>query len=241
VTDSPPSISVYFKALALPNVDISLPDHATARKAALIRAHDLRKFEIENYWKRATYFWAFQLAAFSTLGLLWPKIADSLQPSVLMIPAGLGAITAQVGLLTAQGSKFWQENWEGHVDALEDDVEGRLTQVIVVKRGTSHSVSRVNEALLKVLLAGWVIFFLCVAGTVVCDGKWQVPPWAQSLAGVVALAIVLIWIYSKTKTNLRGWKLDIGSGQWNRTGDRDYPRPFIILRDTFQQRAEPQA
>src|SRR5258705_6442151 len=29
------------------------------------KAWDARKFEIDNYWKRATYFWAFQAASFT--------------------------------------------------------------------------------------------------------------------------------------------------------------------------------
>src|ERR1035437_1957034 len=38
---------------------ISASDAATALKTAL----DVRKFEIELYWKRTTYFWAFIVAA----------------------------------------------------------------------------------------------------------------------------------------------------------------------------------
>ena len=39
------------------------------QKAALNRAHEIRKFEIELYWKRATYFWLLQAAVFTALGL----------------------------------------------------------------------------------------------------------------------------------------------------------------------------
>jgi hypothetical protein len=35
------------------------------QKAALALAHDIRKFEIDLYWKRATYFWAFIAVAFA--------------------------------------------------------------------------------------------------------------------------------------------------------------------------------
>lgn len=35
------------------------------KKEALKQALDIRKFEIELYWKRATYFWAFIAATFA--------------------------------------------------------------------------------------------------------------------------------------------------------------------------------
>ena len=54
---------------------------ATAKErlaAAHKRAYALRNFEIEHYWKRATYFWAFQVAIFAAFGLLWkhPDASD---------------------------------------------------------------------------------------------------------------------------------------------------------------------
>lgn len=40
------------------------------RREALKEARDNRKFEIELYWKRATYFWTFIAAAFTGFFLL---------------------------------------------------------------------------------------------------------------------------------------------------------------------------
>lgn len=97
---------------------------------ALKRAHDIRQFEIELYWKRATYFWAFQLIAFTALGLLL-KDGEIKSMPLLRIPSSIGVITAFAGMLTARRSKFWQENWEAHVDLLEDETEERLTQVVI--------------------------------------------------------------------------------------------------------------
>jgi hypothetical protein len=224
--------SEYFRVLAAP-VGASVSDDSPA-KAALARAHELRKFEIENYWKRATYFWVFQLAAFTLLGLIWPQILDPkgpLQPTALMIPAGLGSITALVGLLTAKGSKFWQENWEAHVDALEGDVEGRLTQIIFVKRWSAFSVSRVNERLLLLLMTGWFVFFLIAAFQLdaYLPRSWQAP------LGLVTLLAISAWITLSTRTDLSG--LQIGpEGIWTpiaRAARRAPGRRRLILRDTF--------
>lgn len=225
--EADPLVDAYFMALALP------PDDAEAAGVALARAHELRKFEIENYWKRATYFWAFQLAAFSTLGLLWKIGGDPLDEGVLMVPAALGAVTALVGWLTAQGSKFWQENWEGHVDALEDRLGGRLTQVIVVKHGLSRSVSRVNEALLGLLTLGWSCFAFEIAFRI--DKLFPAAPWPR--VGAVALLVAMLLIFCTTKSRLPGWRLDPRSNHWRRNDE--VKAPYLILRDTFRRRPSP--
>src|SRR5271154_2713773 len=91
-------------------------------EAALKRAYALRNFEIEHYWKRATYFWAFQVAIFAAFGLLW-KASET--PTTEWSPitvalAGLGILTAFASALSAIGSRVWQDNWEKHIDMLED-------------------------------------------------------------------------------------------------------------------------
>src|SRR4029077_3033597 len=98
----------YFRALGL-NPGKKRDESKIAK--ALERAHELRKFEIENYWKRATYVWAYQAVAFAALGFLFK---DGKIPVLefVAVPAGLGAVTALAGWLTARGSKFWQQNWE---------------------------------------------------------------------------------------------------------------------------------
>lgn len=124
-------------------------------KAALDRAHELRRFEIENYWRRSTYFWGFQLAALAALAVA--RQSGTIDPIVLMIVAILGMATAYTGYLTAQGSKFWQRNWEGHVDLLENEVEGLLHKTVLVrKRRFARSVSQASERLWAVLTVGWI-------------------------------------------------------------------------------------
>ena len=41
-----------------------------AREKALERAHDIRRFEIDLYWKRATYFWTLLAAVFGGFFLI---------------------------------------------------------------------------------------------------------------------------------------------------------------------------
>lgn len=133
------------------------PGVSEAHRAALDRAHDLRRFEIENYWKRATYFWGFQLVAFTALALTAYR-GDVFAPLVLPV-AVLGVFTSLAAIRTARGSKFWQENWEAHVDFLEDEVEGQLHKIVLMKADLQPSVSKVNERLLIILALGWTVIF----------------------------------------------------------------------------------
>ena len=72
---------------------------------AFRRAHEIRKFEIDLYWKRATYFWALEAAIFVAFAAMW-RITGTGGQLLAVAFAGIGAITALVGYLSARGSKF---------------------------------------------------------------------------------------------------------------------------------------
>lgn len=133
-------------------------------KKALNRAHDLRKFEIELYWKRATYFWAFQAAAFVMLGvLLNEKDLPGFEGASLLLPTFFGAVTAIAAYLSASGSKFWYENWEEHVEMLSSYIEGRLLEVVWTdESGLIWSVTKVNKRLLGILSIVWSVGFFFI-------------------------------------------------------------------------------
>ena len=169
----------YFDRLALPG-----GKGAAAHQAALDRAHELRKFEIENYWKRSSYFWGFQLVSFGALAI---SAKDGrFHPPVVLIVAVLGAIAALTALLSAKGSKFWQANWEAHVDFLEDALEGKLHTTALVDDQVSFSVSRVNERFLEILLMGWIVAFAAAALVIVFPGLTKLD---DQTAGVVQIAV----------------------------------------------------
>jgi hypothetical protein len=191
----------YFDQLALPVSDASMP-----HRAALARAHELRKFEIENYWKRSAYFWGFQLVSFAALALS-AKEGRFYAPIVLLV-AVLGALAALTGVLTAKGSKFWQANWESHVDFLESAVEGRLHTTALVEDNVPYSVSRVNERFLEVLLAGWIIVFLTAAAVLAFPRLTELNPCTAAAAQITLPLIALIvgaWrIVKGQRSRLRG-------------------------------------
>lgn len=124
------------------------------------RACDTRKFEIDLYWKRATYFWAFittiYVAYYHVLVYVYDKEYDHFP---LLILSGLGLFFAIAWILITKGSRHWQENWERHVSLLEDPVTGPLFKI---RESNSFSVSKVN------LSAGYVVA-TCAAGLYVFE------------------------------------------------------------------------
>lgn len=143
----------------------------SARKAALDRAHDIRKFEIELYWKRATYFWVLQASVFTAFGLIWKEGNLTKWGLIPVALSCLGSLTALSGWLSSLGSKFWQSNWEHHIDMLEDEFEGRLHKTAWVgPYGLRWSVSGVNERLAFFFVMFW-LFAIWFAADNFTSGK----------------------------------------------------------------------
>lgn len=110
----------------------SLRQNNNINAMALEHALDIRKFEIGLYWKRAAYFWTFiaaTLAGFVAIQAL--SLSSKTDLSVLL--CNLGIVFSFGWLCVNRGSKHWQENWEKHVDMLEDPVIGPLYKVILCR------------------------------------------------------------------------------------------------------------
>jgi hypothetical protein len=253
----------YFQALGIRIDEEHKPD-ASKLKAARKLAHKIRQFEIELYWKRATYFWAFQLIAFTALGLLLKdghiSPLGQLPLGRLLIPAPIGVITAFAGYLTARGSKFWQENWEAHVDLLEDETQERLTHVILCRDRPQFSVSRVNQQLLLYLTLGWLVVLVAGAFPQAADYLKERSSWLGYVA--LGVTVVLAFGLSICRSDFTGCAYYPGAEGWS-----DYPpkgptfwqrlwqcflsrrshKPFIIWRDrsakdvTVEQKPTPAA
>lgn len=83
------------------------------RKEALKTALEIRKFELELYWKRATYYWTFIAGAFAAYFLIC-KIDNSNIADLLTIVSCLGFVFSIAWYLANRGSKYWTANWELH-------------------------------------------------------------------------------------------------------------------------------
>lgn len=147
-------------------------------------ALDTRKFEIDLYWKRATYFWTFIAAiflAFYTIinlnGLfrindsigsesIKPKKIIEILVYIMIFGVGLLGYAFSLGwYFVNRGSKLWQENWEKHIGFLEDYLNGPLFKTVIkpnleFSRFNSYypySVSKVNQMLSLFVTAFWYL------------------------------------------------------------------------------------
>ncbi len=110
------------------------------RKEALEHALDIRKFEIDLYWKRATYFWTFIAATLAGYAAIHASTPSKPNTDLLVVLSCLGIVFSFGWFCVNRGSKQWQENWENHVDMLEDETIGPLYKTIL-KRPPSNSFS----------------------------------------------------------------------------------------------------
>lgn len=129
------------------------------------KAWDARKFEIENYWKRTTYFWAFQIISFTgylaVLNSAFYNLEPVKNPEVLFCIITIGYLTSTSWALINIGSKFWQRHWEKHIDMLEDGVTGPLYKTIYAHKTTrTFSVSKINEMISRYFVLIWILLGL---------------------------------------------------------------------------------
>ncbi|ENN8378261.1 hypothetical protein ACAX46_003722 [Providencia rettgeri] len=99
---------------------------------AFEKISDIRKFEIELYWKRTAYFWALIAMVFVAY-FSFISIGNTIENRqiYLMLISSMGMVLTFAWLLANKGSKYWQENWENHLDLIEDKVTGALYKTIL--------------------------------------------------------------------------------------------------------------
>jgi hypothetical protein len=141
---------------------------------ALKYALDIRKFEIDLYWKRATYFWAFIGATFAGYGAVQASSVES-KADLSVVLSCLGIVFSFGWFCANKGSKQWQENWENHVDMLEDDVIGPRYKIVLGRQEPKgfkqrakdliigparFSVSKINQIISLFVTVLWIVLLL---------------------------------------------------------------------------------
>lgn len=141
-------------------------DDKSKLEKAYEQASKIREFEIELYWKRAGYFWAFIVSIYTAFfsvqkEFYYDKDSGFTHGKLpLLVLSALGFFFCLAWLCSSYASKHWQENWENHIDLLEDYVTGPLYKIY--RAGKSFSVSKINIA------AGWVVC-VCSVGLLVFE------------------------------------------------------------------------
>lgn len=140
---------------------------------ALEIALDTRKFEIELYWKRTGYFVLFIGAVFVGYYkvLQISGLSDSEKEWLLLLLAALGFLLSLLWYMANRGSKFWQENWEAHIEDLSIELGKPIFGIIKNNEHTifnpkqfnksyPFSVSKVNQMVSLIITFSWLIILL---------------------------------------------------------------------------------
>lgn len=188
--------------------------HANALKNAL----DIRKYEIELYWKRATYFWTFIAATLA--GFVAIQSSSSINKTDLsVLLCSLGIVFSCGWLCVNRGSKYWQENWENHVDMLEDKINGPLYKVVLTRADavglkeklqhvftgpSAFSVSKINQIISLYIFFVWcgLLIYSLPTFSLYSQINW----YYMLLIGITILVCISFFCSAKT----------FGSGLWHK-------------------------
>ncbi|CNB16250.1 RipA family octameric membrane protein [Yersinia intermedia] len=126
---------------------------------ALEKAHEIRKFEIELYWKRATYFFAFFTIITAAFGYLFTHDKYSIYSPAAAI---VGIVFSIFFYHINTGSKYWQQNWEFMIDKLEFYVTGNIYKVFFYEKPSDQrpSVSSINRQVSIFIFILWCLCFI---------------------------------------------------------------------------------
>jgi len=191
------------------------------REKALNYALDIRKFEIELYWKRAIYFWAFIATIFAAYFTIQNLGNSNKEMSIIISLSGL--ILSYGWLCVNKGSKQWVENWENHVYMLEDKEIGPLYKVTLSQPEAtsktekskriffgpeSYSVTKINLIISIYITLLWFYFlfkslFALLKNKIDCN--FLLTPYTLALILsllstliIAALVIILFAFFGKT-------------------------------------------
>lgn len=201
---------IYLSAMGFEKEKLTKGDMKRLREAYK-RAHDIRKFEIEMYWRRSAYLWAFQAVAFAALGAIFastnnigwecPEIPSgnfdicATKRSRLIIATAVwsfGLVTSIVWVMLLQGAKFWQNNWERHVDYLEAQFSGHLYKTYPTEDSTApYSVSKLNRLVATCTVFLWLTIGISI-GSLMIKAHWCLVAIA-----LISLVFLPYWFFEK--------------------------------------------
>jgi len=197
---------------------------------AFRQAIDARKFEIEMYWKRATYFWTFIAAAFVGY-TAFINATPHRHGFAALLMSEVGFIFSYAWFMVNRGSKAWQENWENHVQLLEDKIAGPIYKVTTTRpKGKSngeplleqlltsprmYSVSKINSIVsFHVVLIWAALTIVAVASLWIDDGGSSIRTlitehlnifrWLVISIIVISTVLTVIVLHTQGSTHMGG-------------------------------------
>lgn len=180
---------------------------------AFTQVADIRKFEIEMYWKRATYFWTIIAITFTGYFALASANSFPFKNAFSLLLSSMGSVFTLSWFLVNRGSKYWQENWENHLDLMENGITGPLYKTVLSRPSVEAkknafqlastdkdfidehitgpkkiSASKINQLVAFYLLGIWLILVMITITSIP-----QRPFWSESTMELVLSVGVLVW------------------------------------------------
>jgi len=148
------------------------------------------------------YFWCFQTASLTGYFAVSSQDASKLQQNHILVfcISCVGFITVLAWVLVNKGSKTWQENWENHIDMLEDYVTGPLYKII---SKPSYSVSKINlwvSIFFALLWLALIIVYVITYLTFLPSRSGKLA-WIEILLGTVTIFITIKFVVSGKSSN----------------------------------------
>ncbi len=194
---------VEFKAY-LDDLDKITKDPNDGQKLLLQLALENRKEEIDRYWTRAAYYWAFTAAAIIAYATVYAKTEGETGDIVLTFLSGIGVVLSLAWYLANRGSSYWHANWEEHSELivkhfLNTDI---LKIVLDPESGSGlakwwkpfnaypKSVTKINAIVSLYFVATWIAVYLFNLN-IFNDAKYPSFPRILNLILVIGAVICL--------------------------------------------------
>lgn len=168
-------------------------------------ALETRKFEIDLYWKRTTYYWAFSAAIIAAYALVYTKKDPGVGSYTLLSVLALCGVVFSLGwYLANRGSKYWQENWEDHIGLQITRHYGPIFKILKCPEhkpicgisGFPYSVSKINQLTSGFLFFVWIVLLivsLCKVGKVDFSDLYENYRWII-WGSITATALIIIGV-----------------------------------------------
>lgn len=191
--------------------------HSINEKERFEIANDTRKFEIGLFWQRSLFFWGFIATTFA--GYIFAIKENLIAISVIL--ACFGVVCSLAWTLVNRGSKFWQENWEGHIHFIKDNnIIKTFRPLWYLNPPEFHgarkfSPSRITIALSDYVLVVWVsalVYPFFKLNTSLDINEFD---FIFSTIVVTFTIIYIVWLLYKTKSKVYKkfeqfeWKKDL--------------------------------
>lgn len=167
----------YFGCLKIDNDDL--------KKIAIAfeKAHDIRKFEISLYWQRSTFILGFLSVLAATLAYCFSTYlnkttSDDTKFILLLISFAISILSFSVSMIwkrMIKAGKYWQNNWEFHINTLEPYVSGNLYKIHFYKRKghTRYSIHDIMLSIANRIITLLILFIFTILFLIFNDiSKW---------------------------------------------------------------------